>query len=315
MVSELISTQYRKILSRFFNSQLEGFKQAFANPVTFILTMLVLTLALMLPTWLYLAKKSLNNPIDQIRQSSQITMFLKLEVTEEKASALADELRGLAEIKNVNYVAKTQALELFKRESGLGEQIEVLGDNPLPATLFIEINDISSVEKVKEVMAHLAKLPQSALVTMDLYWANKLQAVLDVGGRIFWFLVIMFAMAFVLTVFFAVKTVVQEHYEEISLTLILGATHGYIKRKFVQLGLWLGLLAAISAVIITNLAVLWLQQPVSEFAAEFAVKPQIQILDFTESMLLIVTGTLAAVLTAWFTTSFFLLKTEKQLHS
>jgi len=315
MAADSISSQYNEILANFLQKQLEGLKQTFASPVTFVMTVLVLALALMLPTWLYLINKTSETPVKQIRQSSQITMFLKLDITAARIQKLVKELKQLPEILKIEYVPKDKALEFFKQESGLAKQITALGTNPLPATLFIEARDVSSVDKVKQLMDHLAKLPQSDLVTMDLYWANKLQAILDISTRLFWLLVFLFSLAFILTIFFAVKTMIQNHLEEISLTLILGATHGYIKQKFVQMGFWLGLFASITCILITNLAVLWIRRPIEEFAIEFAVSPNIPSLGLKESMILILIGTIAGIITAWVTSTGFLFKAENKLHS
>ncbi len=315
MQADSIFAQYKSAVKDFYIRQSTGFKQIFSKPATLVLTVVVLAVSLMLPTWLYLVKKNSISPIEQVRQSTQISLFLKLQVSADRASAMAKELQKKPEILAVEYVSKDKAYEMFKAESGLARQIDTLEDNPLPATLFIEVSDISSVTKVKEVMNYLAKLPETDLVTMDLYWANKLQALLDVVNRMFWGLVVMFGLAFVLIVFFAIKTVVQEHLDEISLTLILGATHRYIKAKFVQMGFWLGLLSSLVCVLVTNLAVLWVSKPLSAFAAEFSVTPEVQMLNLTEVMVLLLIGTLFAVITAWVTCTRFLFKAENQLHS
>lgn len=314
MAADSIFIQYKSLLYDFFRRQSVEFKQIILQP-TNLLTVFVLAVSLILPTWLYLLEKNSTYPIEQIRQSAQISLFLKPQVSNARATLMAEELRHRPEILKIEYIDKDSVYEMFKAEPGLSKQIEAVGENPLPATLFIKVKDISSVEKVKAVMHYLSELPETDLVTMDLYWANKLQALLDVVNRFFWGLVVMFGLAFVLIVFFAVKTVVQERLDEISLTLILGATHRYIKAKFVQMGFWLGLFASLICVLVTNLGVLWVSKPLTAFTAEFTVLPEIQMLNFSEAILLLLLGTACAVLTAWITCTRLLLKTENQLHS
>mgnify|MGYP004126639993 CR=1 FL=1 len=84
------------------------------TPFTSIMTVLVLGISLTLPATLHLFVKNAKTITEQWDTASEISLFLKLSVTEKSAKNLIHRIELYPEVSKVTYISAQQALIEFK---------------------------------------------------------------------------------------------------------------------------------------------------------------------------------------------------------
>src|SRR5205823_732583 len=73
-------------------------------------------------------------------------------VTPDQKDALIAQLKGLADVKSINYLSKDQALENYKKQNQSNPDLLVAisqTDNPLPASLQIKPSNPNRIQNIK----------------------------------------------------------------------------------------------------------------------------------------------------------------------
>lgn len=97
--------------------------------------------------------------INQIKESVQIDLNLKADVSEEQKTALAAYLKKQNYISKITFKGKEEAAEQFERELGQNFR-EILGENPLFDAYIINLKaDYSNPDFVKDVKSALVAQP------------------------------------------------------------------------------------------------------------------------------------------------------------
>lgn len=234
------------------------------RPWATLLTVGVMAVALALPLGLWLVLGNLDRFSGSVRQSREISVFLKPTVDATRAGALAGELRGRGDIAKVTLKTPDQGLAELRVRGGLGEAIDALGENPLPSVLVV-------VPRGDETLAaaSLQTLPEADLVQHDALWRQRLDGWLRFGNRIAWVLAALLGLGALLVVGNTVRLDIQSRREEIGVLQLLGASDGFIRRPFLYLGAWYGLAAGAFAIALLTLAALALRAPIAELAASY----------------------------------------------
>src|SRR4051794_21710138 len=95
-------------------------------------TVLVIALAITLPSLFGLIVGSLRFATGQLAQSVGITVYFKRDVSIDKVRQLAQSVHERAGIASVKVIPADDALETFRKESGFGTALDALTENPLP---------------------------------------------------------------------------------------------------------------------------------------------------------------------------------------
>ena len=115
--------------------------------------------------------------------AARISLYLKTNVSDADARALADKVQAMDGVSDVQYISADEALTEFKQLSGFGDALAVLDKNPIPAVLVIHPTD-GSPEGAAALEHALATLPNVDQVRLDLQWLKRLAAILDIVKRV-----------------------------------------------------------------------------------------------------------------------------------
>jgi len=199
----------------------------------------------------------------EVQQARQISVFLKPEVAPQRATALAEQLRGRGDIAGVELRTPEQGLAEL-RDSGLGEAIDSLDGNPLPSLLVVTPAGDEAL-----LAQSLQTLPDAELVQHDAGWRQRLDGWLRFGTRLALVLAGLLGLGALLVVGNTVRLDIQSRREEIAVLQLLGATDGFIRRPFLYLGACYGLAAGALALALLAATAAALRAPLSELAASY----------------------------------------------
>jgi len=275
------------------------------KPWATLLTIGVMAVAFVLPLGLWLALANVEHFAGNVSDSREIDLFLKPDIDVARAQTLADQLRGRADVAKVVLRTPEQGLAEFRERSGLGASLDALDGNPLPSLL-----QISPRGDEAGLVAALEHLPEADLVQHDAVWRDRLQAWLGFGQRLSWVLAALFGLGALLVVGNTVRLDIQARREEIGVLQLLGATDGFIRRPFIYLGAWYGLVAGALALALLAAAAAALAPPLAQLARSYGSQFALAGLDPLRAGAVLLGAMIIGWLGAWLVTGHFLRQTR-----
>ena len=257
-----------------------------ASPLSSLLNILVIGIALSLPAGLYALLHSVQKLTGQTNSTPQISIFLRMDASKDDVVRIGNDLRRHIAIKEIKFVPRGQALEQIKQVMGLSDVVDSLDQNPLPDAYVIypRTTDAKTLEALRDELRHWAK---TDYVQLDSEWAYKLQAALEFGRLTVLVLAVLLGSALIAVTFNTIRLQILTRRDEIEVAALMGATPVFIRRPFLYFGFIQGLLGAMAAWLIVNGSLLlldWKLQAVSQlYATPFTLQP----LSGSDSMLLL----------------------------
>ncbi|GBE48012.1 cell division protein FtsX [bacterium BMS3Bbin12] len=270
------------------------------TPLTSLMTATVIGIALALPGGLYLLLHNAERLGGGWQESARISLYLKRDVGEKQARALAAQLRGRPGVRQVTYISREQGLREFRAASGFGAALDVLKTNPLPAVLVVQpAFSGDGPQAVQGLLEALRKLPQVALAQLDMAWVRRLYALMALAQRGVAILAAMLALAVLLVVGNTIRLDIQSRREQIEVTKLVGGTDAFIRRPFLYSGLWYGLAGGAIAWLLVRAALWLLQGPVQRLALLYHSDFTLTTLGLGPSVALLAGGGLLGLLGSW----------------
>lgn len=258
------------------------------TPFTSIMTVFVLGISLALPATLHLFVKNAQQVSEQWDSASQITLFLKLSVSDKSAKNLVKRLKLYPEVNDVHYISATQALKEFKILSGFGQSLEYLEQNPLPATiLVIPTKRSSQADAANELLSKLKQEREVDQGKLDLEWLTRLEAMAQLIKDIVSGVALLLCLSVVLIVGNTIRLAILSQQDAIAIMKLVGATDSFIQRPFLYSGIWYGIFGGLLSWLVVSLLAHYLTGAIGKLTDLYQSDFQLQGLAFSEALLLI----------------------------
>lgn len=265
---------------------------------TSLMTAAVIGIALSLPAALQVLVNNARAVSGSWEGAARISVYLKTSVSDADARALADTVRKMDGVADVEFISAGQALAEFKRLSGFGDAADVLDKNPLPAVIVIHPSD-TSPDAAATLQHQLAGNPAVDQVRLDLQWLKRLNAILDIVRRVTDILAGLLALAVILVVGNTIRLEIGGRRTEIEVSKLLGATDSFIRRPFLYHGAWYGLAGGLIACVLVVAAVMLVEEPVNRLAGLYGSIFALQGLGVPGALGLLVGGSLLGWAGSW----------------
>jgi cell division transport system permease protein len=283
------------------------------NPISAWMTLIAIALALSLPTSMHVLVKNLQSLTHNNQSVPTISLFLKPTVTEQQANDLAELVKSQPEVLSTTVVTKDQALQDFKRISGLADTLTTLGENPLPNIVIItpKINELGETDAdLEDFTKRLKTYKEIDDVQIDIEWIQRLRAILRIAERIVAVVAALLAVTVLLVVGNTIRLDIENRKDEIRVTRLIGATNRYIRRPFLYGGLWLGLFGGFISLLVVNIALLFLVEPVSKLSALYGSSFNIGGIDLTTTLEVLAISSALGLIGAWLAVNRYLWESE-----
>lgn len=263
------------------------------TPFTSIMTVLVLGISLTLPATLHLFVKNAKTVTEQWGSASEITLFLKLSVTEKSAKNLIQRIQLYPDVAQVNYISAEDALNEFKILSGFGQALEYLDDNPLPATVLVTPTKRASQPlAARELLEKLEKEREVDQGKLDLEWLSRLEAMTVLIEDIVIGIALLLCLSVVLIIGNTIRLAILNQKDAIAVMKLVGATDAFIQRPFLYSGVWYGILGGVVAYLCVTLLAQYLSGALYSLTNLYNSNFSLQGLSFSEVMILILASIL-----------------------
>jgi cell division transport system permease protein len=257
-------------LTRHLQSALFAAGRLARAPLATAFTVLVIAVALTLPTALGLAILSVRDATGDFATAVDVTVYFKQDVPLAKARQLAASLRQRSGISSVKLVSADEALKSFREKSGFGAALDVLTSNPLPHALDIRpAADATSTERMESLQRYLTAWPEVELVQIDSEWVQRLNAILDLLRGIVTGAALLIGVGVIAIIGNTVRLEIHSRRAEIEVTKLVGGSNAFVRRPFLYTGAFYGLLGAILAALLVLLGLALLNVPVGRLAASY----------------------------------------------
>ena len=288
-------------------------KRLWFNPISAWITLIAIALALSLPTSMHVLVKNLQSLTHNNQSVPTISLFLKPKVTEQQANDLAELVKSQPEVLTTTVVTRDQALQDFKKISGLADTLKTLGDNPLPNIVIItpKLNDLGETDADLDGFSKRLKTYKEVEdVQIDVEWIQRLRAILQIAERIVAVVAALLGVTVLLVVGNTIRLDIENRKDEIRVTRLIGATNNYIRRPFLYGGLWLGLFGGVLSLLVVNIALLFLVEPVNKLSMLYGNTFSIGGIDLTTTLEVLVISSLLGLIGAWLAVNRYLWESE-----
>ena len=202
----------------------------------------------------------INNMIGTVENEVTIQAYLSDDATDDQVSAYADKVRGWDNVESVEIRSKEEALEQYQTQMSnrnASDAITALdGENPLPASLVIKLDDPQQVEATTTKIVDDSQFAQicdskdnpSSDVNYGRETVEKLFSVtsyIRIGA-----VVLVALLTFVAFVFInnTIRLAISARRREIGIMRLVGASNGFIRGPFILEGTLEAILGALLAI-------------------------------------------------------------------
>ncbi|WP_411563974.1 permease-like cell division protein FtsX [Pseudomonas shirazensis] len=242
-------------------SLLDSLRRLAKQPIGSFFTCLVMAVALSMPMGLSLLLKNVEQLGGSWQRAAQISLYLKLDAGSREGEALRDEIKGMPGVADAQFVSREEALEEFQQQSGLGQALRELPDNPLPGVVVVTPTEVDK-PALEALRQRLAELPRVDVAQLDLVWVERLAAILKLGDRFVFGLAVMLVSALLLVIGNTIRLHIENRRVEIEVIKLVGGTDSYVRRPFLYMGALYGLGAGLLAWAILAFGLNWLNDAV-----------------------------------------------------
>ncbi len=234
------------------------------------LTVIALSLALALPLALGMVVINVHVLGGTLDESLGLSVYLKPSVSEGQARQLAAQVRARDSVGSVTLITAAQGLALLRSQSGFGEALGSLTDNPLPQVL--EVHPTASAatpQHLESLRAALASLPGVDAVQLDRDWALRFNAILGVAREALIVSAVLLAAGVLAVIGNTIRLEIQGRWAEIEVTKLVGGSNAFVRRPFLYAGVVYGVSAGLLSFGIVSVARLALSAPVEALSASY----------------------------------------------
>lgn len=233
-------------ISYFIRTALRSIRR---NLILNLVSAATISLALLIMSAFLLLNVNLQKLAASSTEDLYVSVYLKDKLDSKILAGLKKKVATFSGVKSVKYISKDQALaDLKKRLGGQANILEGLDQNPLPASLELEIDqEIKKKGRVSGLTNKIGSLKGVDEVYYAWEWADRLKAFIRfirlsgflAGGLLF--------LAIVFIIANTIKLTVMAREDELYIMRLMGATETFVRTPFVIEGVLQGLAGGLAA--------------------------------------------------------------------
>ena len=247
----------------------ESFGYVSANLGSTLLVWLLIGIALFLPAAFYLVAANLAEAADDWRGANGFSVYFAAGADLERATTLAERLQREGDVAAVRIITPEQALAELRRESDLGDVLDMLDANPLPATLRVTVGENVTAPRLSALAARARRGDAVAEVVVETTWLERLAAIRNATERLSWLVAALVSLGAVLISSASVRLAIESRLAEVRVLLMVGASRRFVRRPFLYLGVVYGFGGGTVAGMLVALGLAWLEAPLARVAASY----------------------------------------------
>lgn len=223
----------------------EGLRSAIKNGVMSLASVSVLTACLLIMGSFLMVSQNIANILSDLEQQNEMVVFLDEALDEERTEEVGEKLKGLENVRNVEFVSKEDALKEWKADIPDAEAIFAgITENPLRNSYRIFLKDLSKMEETTRV---LKTFPEIVNIRGRLDVSQNLIRLQNVLSLVMIWLFVVLTVISVFIISNTIRSAMFARRKEINIMKHVGATDWFIRWPFVFEGIFIGGLGGLIA--------------------------------------------------------------------
>lgn len=286
--------------SRHANTAAASLGRLVSQPFASLMIILVIAVTLALPAALNLAIKNFTVISGSWDDALDFSVFLDTDLSVSEAEGIARLIAQRADVADVQLITAEDALAEFKQQSGFGDALDHLAENPLPHALIVRPSSANTAQSMTLLREELASLPETELVQVDTEWVQRFHAILEIVQRAVMIGAGLLGLAIVVVIGNTIRLEIQNRRDEIEVTKLIGASNAFVRRPFLWSGFWYGLFGSLLALGLVWYGLYLLQPAVARLAGLYQSGLTVLTLDLQDSLAIIGIGVALGLIGSWF---------------
>ena len=243
----------------FLRESLQGFTRNLSTTLGSIITIF---LSLLIIGVFLVAAVMVEGLVSSVEDEVTITAYVADDADQSDIDRVMDAVRSMSDVQNVTFTTKEQALENFSNSISNAEIIEQLdGQNPLPASIDVELSDPQMVESVASQLEgnstyqRICENPEDVGDSIK-YGQDTVERLFAVTNYVRYIgLALIVLLVFIALVFInnTIRLAILARRKEIAIMRLVGASNGFIRGPFLMEGAIHALIGSLFAVLIIQL--------------------------------------------------------------
>lgn len=219
-------------------------------------TLTILVLALFSINALIILNLVANSAVGSIEDKIDINVYFKAEIPEDQVKNIQNYLQSLAQVKEVQYISKEQAIANFKEthkdNPKILKSLEEIDDNPLGASLLVKAK---TTYDYPFILNNLEEPQYDNLIESKDFDDHKkvIDRITGITQKVTTGVIVIafvFTLVSILIIFNAIRIALYTHRDEIIAMKLMGATNWFIRSPFLLQGIIFAVLAICLTIII-----------------------------------------------------------------
>lgn len=270
------------------------------SPFSTLMIVLVMSIVLALPMGLAVLIDQVERLGIDWQRAAQLSVYLDDELDLKAAGALQTQIDELPQVASTQLLDRELALAEFQQHSGLGDALQQLAYNPLPNVILVMPESIDGgAGALRPLRDQLAQLPGVNEVQIDLLWVERLTSILKMFERFTGGLAALLIVALLLVMANTIRLAIESRRDEILVVKLVGGTDAFVRRPFLYLGIYYGVLAGVVAWLLVAAGLTWLNATVREVAGLYESSFELASMPLTDGLMLLAGAMLLGLAGAW----------------
>ena len=216
----------------------EGFKSIGTHGFMSFATVTIVIACLVIMGSFSLIAVNIAAMLDELEATNEIVAYVEETLTENEARDLQDDIEYIANVSEVHFVTREEAMDEFaaQHDDTLFQDVD---SNVLRDRYVIYLNDISLMEQTRN---DLSQIKGIAKVNASLKVAEGFVTVRNVISAVSLILIVVLVVVSIFIMANTIKLATYSRREEIAIMKMVGASNWFIRFPFVVEGLVLGIL-------------------------------------------------------------------------
>jgi cell division transport system permease protein len=236
---------------------------------TSLLVWLLVGIALALPAGLLLLQLNLTDMTAAWDGRPGLSVYFNLDASESTVEDIVGVLQEQQAIEQVVVTSAAQALAEFQNHTGLADALELLNENPLPASLRAIVSAGATVDDLQAAAAAVEGAVGVADVVVEKTWMERVIDVSRVVSRLGVILGALFGVGAILVTATSVRLAIEARLDELRVLKLVGATEGQIRRPFLYFGAFYGLGGGLVAAMLISLCLVLIENPLASLLGSY----------------------------------------------
>ena len=219
----------------------EGLRGVFSHGFRSFASVTVIAACLIIMGSFGLVAVNVDNLIGTMEEDSQILAFVDETLSDSDARSIEASIRSIANVRDVQFVSREEAMENYKASYGDSTVFENLDASVFRNRYVVHLDDIT---RMKETEAAIDAVNGIADVNAPVSIAEGFIAVRNVVSIITAILIVILLVVSIFMMSNTIKLATFTRRDEIAVMKMVGASNSFIRTPFVVEGLILGLLGA-----------------------------------------------------------------------